>query len=89
MSGVEIRAKGDKDKNRKYIIDNVTEGSPAWEAGLQENDELIFINDQLTNDLSISDMYRLLQKGNGKEVSFFVRRNGQIQYIKFKLRRMI
>jgi hypothetical protein len=89
MSGIEIRAKGDKDKNRKYIIDNVTEGSPAWQAGLEEDDELIFINDQLTNDLTISDMYRLLQKGNGKEVSFFVRRNGQIQYVKFKLKRMI
>jgi Aspartyl protease/PDZ domain len=89
MSGLEIRAKGDKNKNRKYVIDNVTEGSPAWQAGLEENDELIFINDQLTNDMTISDMYRILQKGNGKEVSFFVRRNGQIQYIKFRLKRMI
>ncbi len=89
MSGLEIRAKGDKDKSRRYVIDNVTTGSPAWEAGLQENDELIFIDNRLTNELSISDMYRILQKGDGREVSFFVRRSGQVLYVKLKLRRMI
>ncbi len=89
MSGVEIRTKGEKNSTRKYIIDNVVVGSPAWEAGVEENDELIFVNDRLTSEMTTSEMTRLLQKGDGKEVSFFVRRNGQIQYIKFKLKRMI
>jgi predicted aspartyl protease len=87
MSGLEIRAKGDR--THRCFIDHVVEGSPSWEAGLEQDDELIFVNDQLVSELTVSDIYRILQKGNGKEVSLFVRRKEQIRYVKFRLKRMI
>nr|WP_229598543.1 aspartyl protease family protein [Runella zeae] len=87
MSGMEVRAKGDD--FRQYYIDKVVEDSPAWEAGLQEGDEVLFINNKSSNDLIISEIYKILQKGEGKEISLLVRRNGSIQFVKFQLKRMI
>ncbi len=87
MSGMEVRAKGED--FRQYYIDKVVEDSPAWEAGLQEGDEVLFINNRSSNDLIISEIYKILQKGEGKEISLLVRRNGSIQFVKFQLKRMI
>lgn len=87
MSGMEVRAKGED--FRRYYIDKIVEDSPAWEAGLQEGDEVLFINNKSSNDLIISEIYKILQKGEGKEISLLVRRNGSIQFVKFQLKRMI
>ena len=87
MSGVELRAKSDN--LRKYYIENVVKDSPAWAAGLQEGDELLFINNTPAGEMSISEIYKLLQKGEGKEVSVLIRRDGNIQFSKFFLKRMI
>ncbi len=87
MSGMELRAKGTG--FNKYYIDKVIEGSPAWDAGLLEGDEVLFINNKSAEDLIISEIYKLLQKGEGKEITLLVRRNGSIQFAKFQLKRMI
>lgn len=87
MSGMELRAKGTD--LRKFYIDKVIEGSPAWEAGLQEGDEVLFINNKSSDELVISEVYKLLQKGEGKEISLLVRRKGAIQFARFQLKRMI
>lgn len=87
MSGIEFRAQGQDFKD--YIIDKVVEDSPAWDAGLQEGDELLFINNKSADDLIISEIYKLLQKGEGKEIAMLVRRKGVIHFAKFQLKRMI
>lgn len=87
MSGVELRAKSDN--LRKYYIENIIKDSPAWAAGLKEGDELLFINNSPAGEMSISEIYKLLQKGEGKEISVLVRRDGNIQFSKFILKRMI
>lgn len=87
MSGMELRAKGEQYRN--YYVDKVVEGSPADLAGLQAGDEVLFVNNSSTNDLTISDIYKILQKGEGKEVSMLVRRNGQIFLASFALKRLI
>ncbi len=87
MSGLDVRAKGDA--FNQYIINKVIEGSPADEAGLQENDELVFVNNQNVKDLTISEIYKVLSKKEGKEVEFFFRRNGELKFAYFKLKRMI
>ncbi len=87
MSGLELRAKGALFRN--YYVDKIIDGSPADLAGLQEGDELLFINNNPTNDLTISDIYKALQKGEGKEVSVLVRRSGQIFITHFALKRLI
>jgi predicted aspartyl protease len=87
MSGMELRAKGDN--LRSYFIDRVLDDSPAGRAGLEEGDEILFINNNPAGELSISEIYKILQKGEGKEVNLLVRRRGNVQFAKFNLKRMI
>jgi predicted aspartyl protease len=87
MSGIEVRAKGEKFE--KFIVDRVIEGSPAEEAGIIEGDELMFINNQNTKDMSISEIYKILSRKEGKLVELLVRRKGQLEFTNFKLKRMI
>lgn len=87
MSGMELRAKG-KDL-KEYVVERIIEGSPAWDAGLEEGDEVLFINNRSSEDLIISEIYKILQKGEGKEITLLVRRKGTIHFTKFQLKRMI
>ncbi|MVM32354.1 signal protein PDZ [Spirosoma sp. HMF4905] len=87
MSGMELRAKGDSFRN--YYVDKVLKDSPAAIAGLEEGDEVLFVNNSSTKDLSISDIYKIFQKGEGKEVSVLARRNGQLVVAHFFLKRLI
>jgi C-terminal processing protease CtpA/Prc len=87
MSGLELKAKGDR--LRTYYIENIMPESPADVAGLQEGDELMFVNNELASSLSISNIYRSLQRGAGKEITLAVRRNGQFIVVSFALKRMI
>ncbi|MEZ4903565.1 MAG: hypothetical protein R2822_18265 [Spirosomataceae bacterium] len=50
---------------------------------------MLFINNQSSKELIISEVYKLLQKKEGKEITLLVRRNGMIQLAKFTLKRMI
>lgn len=87
MSGMELRAKGESFRN--YYVDRVLDNSPADMAGLKEGDEVLFVNNSSAKDMTISDIYKQLQKGEGKEVSLLVRRNGQIIIASFLLKRLI
>ncbi|MCY7358661.1 MAG: aspartyl protease family protein [Rudanella sp.] len=87
MSGVELKAKGTQFKN--YYIGHIIEGSPADLAGLVEGDELMFINNTAVVEMTISDIYKLLQRGEGKEVTMVVKRNGQMALAQFMLKRII
>lgn len=87
MSGLEFKAKGER--YRSYYVDRIIEGSPADLAGIIEGDELMFMNNQPAGELTISDIYKMLQKGEGKEVTMMVRRQGQILVTQFALKRMI
>lgn len=87
MSGLDVRAKGDL--FNQYIVNRVIEDSPAYKAGLEEGDELIFVNDQNVKELSISEIYKTLSRKEGKEVEFFFRRKGELKFTSFVLKRMI
>ncbi len=87
MSGLEIRARG-KDY-RTYVIDRIQEGSAASEAGLQEGDEIMFINGLPSRDIPMNELYKLLQKKEGKEVKLLVKRKNELIYTHFFLRRII
>ncbi|HLL96791.1 MAG TPA: PDZ domain-containing protein, partial [Spirosoma sp.] len=87
MSGLELKAKGDR--FRTYYVDRTVDGSPADLAGLREGDELLFINNNSASELTISDIYKVLQTGEGKEISILVRRSGQIVIAQFALKRQI
>lgn len=87
MSGLEIRAKGND--FRTYYIEKIMPGSPADQAGLEESDELLFVNNDSVGLLNISDIYKALQRGEGKEVTMVVRRRGNVVVAQFALRRVI
>lgn len=87
MSGMELRAKGERFRN--YYVDRIIEGSPADLAGLQEGDEVLFVNNSSVKDMTISDIYKVLQKGEGKIITMLVRRSGQIVLANFALKRLI
>ncbi len=87
MSGMELRAKGTDFHN--YYIDKIVQGSPADMAGLEEGDEMLFVNNSSAKDMTISEIYKILQKGEGKEISVLVRRRGQMILASFLLKRLI
>ena len=87
MSGLEIRAEG-KDL-RSYVVNHVQEKSPAADAGLEEGDQLLYIDDHSATELNVSEIYKLMQLGDGKHIELLVKRNGNIFFTKLTLRRMI
>ncbi|HAK80385.1 MAG TPA: signal protein PDZ [Runella sp.] len=87
MSGIDLRAKGDN--FRHYFIESITENSPAHQAGLQIGDQLMLINQDPVETLTLSEIYRTLQQKEGKEVQLVVRRNGRLVVAEFALKRVI
>ncbi|MGA0556007.1 aspartyl protease family protein [Larkinella sp. VNQ87] len=87
MSGLELKARGTNFRN--YYIEKVIDDSPAARSGLRDGDEVLFINNTPAGDLNVSEIYKMLQKGEGKEISILVRRNGAIVFAQFALKRMI
>jgi hypothetical protein len=87
MSGMEVRAKGDGFD--EYIVTFVTPESQADLAGIKENDQIVFINNKHYKELTINDIYRNLSKKEGSEVELFIRRNGELKFCYFKLKRVI
>lgn len=87
MSGMDVRARGDN--FNQYFINKVIENSPAYDSGLREGDEIIFVNNQNVKDMAISEIYKILSRKEGKDVELFIRRKGELKFASFKLRRMI
>lgn len=87
MSGIDLRAKGND--FRHYFIESITQNSPAHQAGLQLGDQLLLVNHEPVETLSLSEIYRTLQQKEGKEVQLVVRRNGRLVVAEFALKRVI
>ena len=87
MSGLEVVAAGAK--LRDYFVRAVAKESPAQRAGLAEGDQILFVNDRAAADISISEIYKMLQKGDGREVELLIKREGKIFFSRFLLHRMI
>ncbi len=87
MSGMEVHAKGTH--FNEYFVSAVTPDSQADKAGVKEGDQIIFFNAKQFNELDINDIYKLLSRKEGEEVELFLRRNGELKFVYFKLRRII
>ena len=87
MSGMEIRAEGID--LRSYIVNHIADDSPARKAGLLEGDQLLFIDDHAATDLNVSEIYKLLQRGDGRNIDLLVKRKGDIFFTQITLKRMI
>ncbi|TDB63645.1 aspartyl protease family protein [Arundinibacter roseus] len=87
MSGMDLRARGAN--FNEYYVDRIIEDSPAFYAGLQKDDRVIFINNVPANTLSMTEIYKLLQRKEGKEINIIVNRNGKIIFTSVILKRII
>ncbi len=87
MSGMEIIAEGSSLRN--YFINHIAINSPASKAGLKEGDQLLFIDDHAASDINISQIYKLMQLGDGRNIDLLVKRNGDIFFTRLTLKRMI
>ena len=87
MSGIELMARGED--YHEFMIDKVIADSPAEIAGLQEGDRVMFINNRSSKDISISEIYKLFQKGEGKALNLVVKRGAGIFFTTINLKRLI
>jgi hypothetical protein len=60
-----------------YTVSNVMENSPAWEAGIRENDQVLTINSNNHVDISLNDINLMLRQRQNKKINLTVLRNGE------------
>lgn len=60
-----------------YTIDNVIEGSPAWEAGFRVNDQILSVNYQNHKEMTLNDLNLMLRQKENKKIKMTVLRNGE------------
>lgn len=87
MSGLEVKAGGEGLK--EVFVTFVLHNSPGDEAGLQPGDQLIFMNNRPVRNMSMNEIYKLLQKGHGKTIDMLVKRGDDFFVTQVTLKRMI
>ncbi|GAB4237702.1 MAG: hypothetical protein Tsb0034_12990 [Ekhidna sp.] len=84
-SGFDIQLAKDK---KTVLVHEVFEDSPASEAGIQVDDELIAINGMSMEEVNLPDLKKML-KEEGKEVELVMNRNGVEKKFTLTLRSLI
>ena len=69
-----------------FTISNVQENSPAWLAGLKENDQILSINNNSHQSISLNDINLLLQSKENKKIKLKVLRQGEEIKTMFELK---
>lgn len=82
-SGLDIVAEGED--YSIYKIGNIRPDSPAYKAGLQKKDQIIAIDDQIVERLTMNHIYKLVNKKEGKKTLLFIKRTGQYYLIELEL----
>lgn len=83
ISGLELLTSGTN--YDEYIISYVRPNSPAEEAGIEVNDQIVGINGFTADQLDIDELYGTLSRQNGKVVSLKLKRQEKIVKVKFRL----
>jgi predicted aspartyl protease len=86
MSGIELAAGGEDFKT--LVINEIAADSPAAEAGLKAEDELVTIDNRLVSEFGL-DKIRQMFKQEGKEYLLGIKRGEQTLQVKIKVRRLI
>jgi hypothetical protein len=68
-----------------FTISDIRENSPAFLAGLKENDQIISINNNHNSSLTLNDINLLLQSKENRKIKLKVLRNGQEIKTQFEL----
>ena len=87
MCGLELLASG-PDYHRYFVL-RLEPNSPAVEAGLQPDDELVSINLIPVKGMSLTQISRIFHSGDGKTLFLLLQRNGQLVSAFIRLKRQI
>lgn len=71
-----------------FTITNIRENSPAYFAGLQENDQILSLNSSNHRSMELNDINLLLQSREDKKIKIKVLRNGEEFKTTFVLKKM-
>lgn len=71
-----------------YTITNIRENSPASQAGLQENDQILSINSNNHRSLELNDINLMLQSKENKKIRLTVLREGEEFKTSFALKKL-
>lgn len=84
-SGIDVQLGADK---KTVLIHQVFEDSPASEAGINVDAELVKINGQSMDEINLAEVKKLL-KQEGETVELLVRQDGSEKSVSLKLRSLI
>jgi C-terminal processing protease CtpA/Prc len=54
-----------------------------------QGDKVIFINNKSSKEITISEIYKIFQKGEGKNITLIMNREGKVFFATVNLRRLI
>lgn len=69
-----------------FTISNVQQDSPAWLAGLKENDQILSINNSNHQSVSLNDINLILQSKENRKIKMKVLRDGEEFRTTFELK---
>jgi C-terminal processing protease CtpA/Prc len=84
---MEIIAEGEDFKT--YVIGTVRKNSPADEVGLQKGDTIIAVDDNMATMLTMSEVYKIINKKGGRRTAVFVKRDDLFFIVEIVLREPI
>ena len=88
MCGLDLIAAGPR--FRRYLVQRVVPASPADEAGIKTDEELVMVDFVPAENLDISSLNRVLHSQDGRVVFLVMRRTtGELYPVKVRLRRQI
>jgi predicted aspartyl protease len=71
-----------------FTVTNIRENSPAFYAGLQEDDQILSLNNNSNNTLELNDINLLLQSKENKKIKVKYLRNGVVHETSFELKKL-
>jgi hypothetical protein len=71
-----------------FTITNIRENSPAYLAGLKENDQILSLNNSSRSDLELNDINLLLQSKENKKIKVKFLRDGAEYETSFELKKL-
>ena len=71
-----------------FLVSNIQKNSPAFNAGIQENDQIISLNNNSHKSLTLNDINLLFQSQEDKKIKMTVLRNGEQIKTEFFLKKM-
>jgi predicted aspartyl protease len=71
-----------------YTVSNIRENSPAYLAGLKENDQIVSLNNNRDKEMELNDINLLLQSKENKKIKVKFLRDGAVYETSFELKKL-